>query len=433
MGTSQGLPKDRQPIETPIRQVKKPLSRSQKHRQKKLFDFKICYNRCIIRKLQIPIGVIMLEIIAVDDKRKQKQFVEFQYQLYKDCPQFTPPFKNDIYMMMNKRKHPFYDHSDSDHFLAVRDGKVVGKIAALENKPFNVYHECKDAEFYLFDCIDDQEVANALFDRVKNWAKNRGLTRIVGPKGYGPLDGYGILIEGFQHRQMMNMMNYNYSYYRTLVETYGFTKEVDFVSSYVKLQEFELPEKVAHAVEIVKKRGSLRVMNFRDTRHVLEWKYKIKEAYNKAFVNNWEYYPLSDKELEYAVSNAIQVVLPELLQIILNKDDEIVGFVLPFPDVSAAMQQGKGKLGPIQIFRLLKELKTTNWLDFNGIGILPEYQGMGGNALIFDALHRAAKQNPRFIHSELTQVAETATQMRKDLENLGVHYYKNHRVYQLAI
>lgn len=375
----------------------------------------------------------MLEIIAVHDKKTQKQFVEFQYQLYDGCEQFTPPFKSDVYMMLNKKKHPYYDHSDSDHFLAVRDRKVVGRIAALENKPFNNHHQCKDAEFYLFDSIDDQEVANALFDKVIDWARRRGLNRVVGPKGYGPLDGYGILIEGFQHRQMMNMMNYNYPYYRDLLEGYGFSKEVDFVSSYVALQEFELPEKVSHAVEIVKKRGSLRVMNFRNKKHILEWKYKIKEAYNKAFVNNWEYYPLSDRELDYAVDNAIQVVIPELLQIILNKDDEIVGFVLPFPDASAAMQKNKGKLGPIEILRLLRELKTTNWLDFNGIGILPEYQGMGGNALIFDALLNAAKANTRFIHSELTQVAETATQMRKDLENLGVHYYKNHRVYKLDL
>lgn len=375
----------------------------------------------------------MLEIIPVVDKKTKKQFVEFQYQLYKDCPQYTPPFKSDLYMMMNKKKHPFYDHSDSDHFLAVRDGEVVGKIAALENKPFNVHHNTLDAEFYLFDCIDDQEVANALLDKVKQWAKSRGLNRIVGPKGYGPLDGYGILVDGFQHRQMMNMMNYNYPYYQTLIENYGYTKEVDFVSSYIDFKDYQLPEKVVKAVEIVKRRGSLRVMNFRNKKHVMEWKYKIKDAYNRAFVNNWEYYPLSDRELDYAVDNAIQVVIPELLQIILNKDDEIVGFVLPFPDASAAMQKNKGKLGPIEIFRLLRELKTTDLLDFNGIGILQEYQGMGGNALIFDAILRSARANPQFTHFELTQVAETATQMRKDLDNLRVHSYKNHRVYKLAI
>jgi hypothetical protein len=156
----------------------------------------------------------------------------------------------------------------------------------------------------------------------------------------------------------------------------------------------------------------------------------LKEAYNRDFVHNWEYYPLSDRELDYAVDNAIQFVIPDLLKLIQNDKDEVVGFVLPFPDASAAMQKNKGRLGPIAIIRLLRELKTTQWLDFNGIGILPEYQGMGGNALVMDSLLKAAQANKRFINSELTQVAETAVQMRKDLDNLGVKYYKNHRVYK---
>ncbi len=372
----------------------------------------------------------MLEILDVNSKSLQKEFVDFQYKLYEDCPQFVPPFRNDIFMMMNKKKHPFYDHSDSDFFLAKRDGKVVGRISALENKPFNEYHHTKDSEFYLFDCIDDQEVANALFDKVTEWSKARGLNRIVGPKGYGPLDGYGIQVEGFEHRQMMNMMNYNYAYYQKLAETYGFVKEVDFVSSYLAPQNYVLPEKITKAVEIVQKRGKLKVMEFHTKKQVMDIKYKLKDAYNRAFIHNWEYYPLSDRELDYAVDNAIQFVIPDLLKLIQNDKDEVVGFVLPFPDASAAMQKNKGRLGPIGIIRLLRELKTTQWLDFNGIGILPEYQGMGGNALVMDSLLKAAQANPRYINSELTQVAETAVQMRKDLDNLGVKYYKNHRVYK---
>ncbi len=370
----------------------------------------------------------MLEILDVNTKSLQKEFVNFQYVLYENCPQFVPPFRSDIFMMMNKKKHPFYDHSDSDFFIAKRDGKVVGKISALENKPFNEYHKTKDSEFYLFDCIDDQEVANALFDKVAEWSRKRGLNRIVGPKGYGPLDGYGIQVEGFEHRQMMNMMNYNYPYYQKLAETYGFEKEVDFVSSFLAPQGYVLPEKIIKAVEIVKKRGKLKVMDFHNKKQIMEIKYKLKDAYNRAFVHNWEYYPLSDRELDYAVDNAIQFVIPELLKLIQNDQGEVVGFVLPFPDASAAMQKNKGRLGPIGILRLLWELKTTQWLDFNGIGILPEYQGMGGNALVMDSLLRAAQANKRYINSELTQVAETAVQMRKDLENLGVKDYKNHRV-----
>ena len=372
----------------------------------------------------------MIEIIKVNTKALKKEFVEFQYELYKDCKQFVPPFKNDIYAMMNEKKHPFYDHSISEFFLAKRDGKVVGKLSMLINRPFNEYHGTKDSEFYLFDCIDDQEVANALFDHAARWTLEHGMNRIVGPKGYGPLDGYGIQVLGFEHRQMMNMMNYNYPYYQRLVENYGFVKEVDFVSSYIKLDEFVLPEKIKKAVEISNKRGSLSIKSFKNKKEIYAWKDKLRNAYNKSFVKNWEYYPLSDRELKFVIDNAIGFVIPEIVKFVLDKDGEMVGFVLPFPDVSAVMQKNKGKLGPIEILRLMRELNRTEWLDFNGIGILPEYQGMGGNALLMGALESAARQNPRFVHAELTQVAETATQRRKDLANLGFQFYKNHRVYK---
>lgn len=371
----------------------------------------------------------MITIVPVTTKALQKRFVEFPYEIYKDCTQWVPPFESDIYAMMNPKKHPFYDHSDADFFLATRDGKDVGRIAALENKPFNAYHKTKDGEFYLFECINDQEVADALFNTVSDWAKVRGLDKLVGPKGFGPLDGYGIQIEGYEHRQMMNMMNYNPPYYRDLVENYGFTKAVDFVSSYVNPRTIEVPEKVAKAVQVAEKRGTLKIKNFKNKTELKKWVPQIRKAYNNAFVQNWEYYPLSERELDFVVSNVLILVIPELLQVIL-KDGEIVGFVLPFPDVSAAMQKNKGKLGPIELIRLLREIKRTNWIDFNGIGIIPEAQGCGGNALFYDILIKAVHADQRFEHSEFTQVAETAVQMRKDLANLGVRFYKNHRVYQ---
>lgn len=375
----------------------------------------------------------MIEILPVETKNQEDAFVDFHYQLYEKCPQWVPPFKTDIHMMLNKKKHPFYEHSDSDFYIAMRDGEMVGRIAALENKPFNAYHGTKDAEFYLFDSIDDQEVANALFDRVVAWAKSRGLNRIVGPKGYGPLDGYGIQIEGFEHRQMMNMMNYNYPYYQQLAENYGFVKEVDFVSSYLVPRNFQMPEKVLKAVEIAKRRNVLRIVSFDNKRELRKWIPGLRDAYNKAFIKNWEYYPLSKRELDYVVDNAMTIVIPKLIKFIVNERNEVVGFVLPFPDISAAMQKNKGKLGPIEILRLLRETKKTEWLDFNGIGILPEYQGMGGNAIIFDELSKAANATEQFKQSELTQVAETAVQMRKDLANLGAKFYKNHRVYKLEL
>ena len=376
----------------------------------------------------------MIKIRQVDIKSKAEvnKFVQIPFRLYKDHPQWVPRFLVDVRMMMNPKKHPFYEHSEADFFTAERDGEAVGRIAALINKPFNKYHNTRDAEFYLFECINNQEVANALFEKVIQWAKNRGMNKLVGPKGFGPLDGYGIQIEGFEHRQMMNMMNYNYPYYRDLVENLGFTKVVDFVSSYIQPEKFKLPEKVRKASEIAQKRGTFEVLTFKNKRHLRQWAGKIGQAYNKSFVKNWEYYPLSKREINFVLDNVMTIVDPNLMKVIL-KDNEVVGFVFPFPDVSRAMQKNKGKLGFIEILRLFSEIKKTDWISFNGVGILPEYQGLGGNAIIYDELEKALHENRRFVNAELTQVAETAVQMRKDLLNLGVKFYKNHRVYQKDI
>ncbi len=174
------------------------------------------------------------------------------------------------------------------------------------------------------------------------------------------------------------------------------------------------------------------MIDFKNKRHLKQWADRIGEAYNKAFVKNWEYYPLSAREIEFVVSNVMTIVDPDLIKII-TKGGEVVGFVFPFPDVSAAMQKNGGKLGPLAIVRLFSEIKKTDWISFNGVGILPEYQGLGGNAIMYAELEKAMHQNTQFVHAELTQVAETAKQMRKDLENLGVRFYKNHRVYQRDI
>lgn len=375
--------------------------------------------------------MISIEKVDLQNKAAIKRFVKLHYRLYANTPQWVPPFYMDIEAMLNKNKHPFYEHSDADFFIAVRDGRDVGRIAALENKPFNRVHGTKDAEFYLFDCEDDQGAADALFNAVFEWARNRGLNHVVGPKGFSPFDGYGIQIEGTDKRQMMIMMNYNFPYYQKLVESKGFTKEVDFVSCYLPKSAFNIPEKVQRAADIVRKRGSFDVINFKSQNDLKNYATKIGEAYNKSFVNNWEYYPLSQKEIDFTLKGLLQVADPKLVKVITRKD-EIVGFLLAFPDISAAMQRGRGRIHPLSMLDMLLEMKRTKWVSLNGVGILPEYQGLGGNILMYSEMERTVKTY-NFEHGELTQVAETAVQMRKDLINMGGQAYKNHRVYQIHL
>jgi len=375
--------------------------------------------------------MVTIEKIDTRNKTQVKQFVDFAYRLYANHRYWVPPFRIDVETQLNKEKHPFYEHSDADFFLAVREGRVVGRIGALENVHFNQYHKFKKAQFYLFDCEDDSEAARALFSAVLDWAKGRGLDTVVGPKGFGALDGYGILQEGYDQRQMMNMMNYNYPYYVKLVEENGFEKEVDFVSCYINKKAFTLPDRIHSIAERVLKRGQLSVHQFKTKNDLKAWAKRIGILYNNSFVNNWEYYPMTDREIKFILDNILTVADPKLIKIITH-NEEAVGFLFGFPDVSAAMQRIKGRLLPFGIVDVFLELNRTKWISLNGTGILPEFQGRGVNALLYYEMEKTVKDY-RFNHADLTQVAETAVQMRHDLVNLGGKMYKNHRVYHRAV
>jgi hypothetical protein len=375
----------------------------------------------------------MLTIEKIDTrvKKQVKRFVEIPYRMYRNHPQWVPPLYIDAETQLNRDKHPYYEHSDADFFIAVRDGRDVGRIAALENKRYNDYQGTRTAQFYLFDCDNDPEAAGMLFERVFAWAHQRKLTKIIGPKGFGVLDGYGFLVEGYEHRQVMTMMNYNFPYYANLAEQQGMVKEVDFVSCYLNRDSFRLPERIHRIAERIQERGTLNVKRFETKKDLKKWAARIGVAYNKAFVNNWEYYPLTDNEINFLLQNLLTVADPRLIKIITHMED-VVGFLFGFPDLSAALQRARGRLLPFGLIDLLLEMRRTQWMAINGAGVLPEFHGHGGNALLYSEMEKTL-QEFRFHHADLTQIAETAVQMRRDLENIGGKPYKNHRVYQKTI
>ncbi|MEP0804425.1 MAG: hypothetical protein HRF47_02980 [Chloroflexota bacterium] len=376
--------------------------------------------------------MLTIEKVDTGNKKQVKRFVELPHRLYENCPQWVPLINLDAYTYLNRKKHPFHEHSDVDFFLAVRDGRDVGRIAAIENKPFNEYHKTKKANFYFFDCEDDQEAAAALFETVSEWARARGLTELVGPKGMGPLDGYGILVFGHEHRNTMTMLNYNYPYYQKLVESLGFEKEVDFVSCYLPADKFQVPERVERIAQRVMQRGGLQVKRFKNKRELIAWAPRIGKAYNQAFVHNWEYYPLSPREIDFVVDNIMTIADHRLIKIITHGED-VVGFLFAFHDVSAALQRSRGRLFPFGIIDILLELRRTNKVSVNGMGILPEFQGHGGNAILYSEMGHTLLGFKQFTQVEMTQVAETTEQMRADLKNLNGVEYKNHRVYRKKI
>jgi GNAT superfamily N-acetyltransferase len=372
----------------------------------------------------------MLKIDQLDTSNKAhiKRFIEIPFPMYADTKEWVPPIRIDVATAMDRNKHPFYEHSTGDFFVAAEDGKDIGRLAILENTRYNQYHGTRRAQFYFFECIDDAHVAGELFARAFEWAQARGLDEIIGPKGLAALDGYGMLVEGYEHRQMMTMMNYNHPYLVKLVEGLGFEKEVDFVSCYLGAASFNLPERIHSIADRVLARGILGVERFQTKGDLKAWAGRIGKAYNNAFVNNWEYAPLTEREIKFVLDNILMIADPKLIKIITHGQD-CVGFLLGFRDVSAAIQRSKGKLLPFGIIDIMLEMRRTKWAAMNGAGILPEFQGRGGNALLYSEMEKTVKENG-FEHADLTQVAESAVQMRQDLINLGGKAYKNHRVFR---
>jgi GNAT superfamily N-acetyltransferase len=370
-----------------------------------------------------------MELLQIDTTRKDhvRRFVQLPLHLYRASRQWVPPIISDMRLQLNRQKHPYYQHSDADFFLAVQDGEDVGRISVLENRNYNDYHRSRTAFFYHFECIEDPVVAAALFQRALTWARQRGLKKIIGPKGLGVLDGMGFLVDGFEQRAAMTMMLYNPPSYPVYAEAAGFTKEVDFVSCHISAQQFTLPDRIHGIADKVKARGQLRVVTFRNKAELRAMATRIGQAYNQALVDNWEYIPIADAELEMVINDLMTVADPKLIKIIMHQED-VVGFLFAFPDLSAALQRSKGRLFPWGLIDLLREYRRTDWVIVNGAGILPQYQGRGGNALLYSEMEKTIKQ-AGFAHADLTQVAETAVQMRRDLESLGGVPYKNHRVY----
>jgi GNAT superfamily N-acetyltransferase len=375
--------------------------------------------------------MITIEPVEPRDRRQVQRFIRLPFELYRNHPLWVPPILMDIRAQLNPRQHPFYQHSDAAFFLAGSDGRDLGRIAVLHNKPYNQYHAKRQAQFYFFECVEDLEVARRLIAAAEAWAAERRLNELVGPKGFGPLDGYGMLVEGYEFRPAMTMMNYNPPYYPALMEALGFHKLVDFVSCYLGAGKFHLPERFHRVAARAAERSGLHVMRFKSKRQLVDWADRIGQAYNKAFVNNWEYYPLSDAEIAFVTDNLMTIADPNLFKIIVH-GDEVVGFLFAFHDVSAAIQRSGGRMLPFGLLDLLLELRRTKWVAINGAGILPEYQGRGGNALLYSELEKTIYQSG-FRHADLTQVAESAVQMRRDLENIGGVPYKNHRVFIKAI
>jgi hypothetical protein len=370
----------------------------------------------------MPLRIVKVD---TDSRRDVNRFIDLPFRLYHDCPQWVPPLVDDVKLMLNRHKYPFYDHSDADFFMAEREGRIVGRIAVLENRHYNAHWNSRTAFFYLFDAEDDGEASRALFAEIEAWARARGLEKMIGAKGFLQGDGLGVLVEGFEHHPAVGIP-YNHSYYGGLIESAGFRAQRDFLSAYLP-GNVTLPDRMLTIAEKMKERRGFTIKTFASKAELRAWIPRIMATYNDAFVGNWEFNPVTERETAVIGERLLAIADPRLIKLVL-KDDTIAGFLFGFPDISEGIRRANGRIWPLGWFWLLREFKRTKWINLNGAGILAPYRGLGVNAILYVEMLKTI-HGGNFEHADIVQMEEHVLTINDTL-TAGGKIFKRHRIYE---
>ncbi len=375
--------------------------------------------------------------MAIDIKRVEhskspysRHFINLPHMIYRNNENWVPWLLNEMKTFINK-KHPLFKHSNGEFYVAMKDGSPRGRIFVFENTRYNKTHNMKSAHFYFLDFYDDTEVSTALFMAAVDWSKKRNCTSLLGPMGFGGVTGGGLLIDGYEHRASMSMMMYNFPYYRDHIEAFGFTKYLDNFSYYLPTSA-QLPPQLRDASDALLAKGDFNVMKFTSKKELTEVADDVINVFLQTLSDHAGNYELTREESDYLVSSLLQVADPELIKIIAYKKN-VIGFLFGFHDLSAALQKSKGKMNPLSIYRIMREYKKTDWILINGLGVLPDFQGLGANAVLYAELEKTLREHPEFKHLEMVQIQETTVKMLNNVKTLMGRTYKTHRMYRYDI
>lgn len=373
-----------------------------------------------------------MQIRRVDpaDQPSVKAFVEFPYRLYRKEPNWVAPLRVSRRESLDPNKHPAYQHSAADFFLAENGKEVVGTLAVIDNARYNDYTGRQNAFFSFFDCVNDSQVSDGLFAAGCEWAKNRGRQHIIGPRGLIGSESGGVLIEGFEHPAVMEVP-YNFDYYDRLIAQAGFEKVTDHLSGTLEVATAHFPERVEQVAERVMQKRGFTSHSFTTVKEIQPWVEGIKKAHSVSFINNHEYYPISDQEYDAVIKNLLTVADPRLIKVV-SKGEEVVAFLLAYPDLSDGFRRAKGNLYPFGWLHLLYEKKHSKVMMANGLAIIPEYRGLGSNALMYVALKDAVLTGG-YERIEAVMVNETNIASKAENEILGMRWYKRHRNYSRSL
>lgn len=380
------------------------------------------------------IGNMSIEIKKVASAADLKKFIRFNYEFYKDNPYSVPDLYDDMLSTFSHKKNAAFEFCEADYFLALRDGKIVGRVAAIINKRANETWQRNVVRFGWIDFIDDPEVSSALLDAVKAWGKERGMTEMEGPLGFTDLDAEGMLIEGFDQLSTMATI-YNYPYYPQHMERLGLEKSADWVEMKIYIPE-AIPEKHLRISEIVQRKYGLKIRKVTSRKEVMESGLgrRIFELVNEAYAPLFGFSRMSDRQIDDYVKMYVPVLDLRMVTLVENAEGELVAVGISMPSLSKALQKAKGRLWPFGWFHLLRTLfwKRPEVLDLLLVAVRPDYQGKGANALLFTDLI-PIYQKLGYKYAESNPELEENGKVQNQWQYFQVEQHKRRRCYKTQI
>ncbi|QBQ40454.1 GNAT family N-acetyltransferase [Sphingobacterium psychroaquaticum] len=373
----------------------------------------------------------MIEIVPVENKKQLATFIDLPHTFYAKDPNYVPELFLGQQDLLSPKKHPFYQHSSAQPFLAYKDGEVVGRILAIWNNNHNDFNKVQEGQFGFFESINNQEVADALLQTATAWVKEKGGTKIVGPINLTTNDVCGLLIDGFD-KPPMAMMPYNPPYYSALINGANFTTKTDLRAYWVATNTAsQRSVLLLEKLEARLKRSGivLREINLKDFANEAK---KIKEVYNKAWDENLGFVPMTDAEFDFTAKELKMIVNPKFC-IVAEKDNQIVGFALGIPNINEVLINVKrGRLLPFGIFKLLFGLKKIKSLRVLMLGVLDDYRKLGIEACLYGRIIKNATPEG-IIGAECSWMLDNNYMMNHAIEQINGELYKRYRLFEKAI
>ena len=328
----------------------------------------------------------MLQIKEVRSKKELKSFVTYPFALYKDSPYWVPPIIKEELDSFNPSINPAFKQAEARYFLAIKNKRIAGRIAAIVNRLEIRELGLSKMRFGWMDFEDDPEVSKALLDKVAEIGKSQSLEYMEGPMGFSNLDKVGVLTEGFDHIGSM-ITWYNYPYYQKHLQDYGMTVEKEYIESKFPMSNVD-PAHFTRIQEVIRKRYHLRSLNFKKTSEILPWADEMFELFNASYSRLASFVPISEEQKEYFKKKYLTLIDPRYIKFIVDRDNRLISFSIVMPSFSKALQKARGSLFPTGFYHLLRARKYSKEVFFYLIGILPEYQKKGVTSIIFNEYYK---------------------------------------------